>query len=258
MPGPITPRDPSAPLRTKRGFQHITGQEQNVGTFFAGPAVAPVLPPTFRAIVTADIAAPFATLFAAAVVGIVPLTTKGDLFTFTTVPARLPVGFVDQTLIVDPTQATGLIWKPGCYMLYSNGSAVTNSGVLLTQMHAIGVPAGQLKNAGNSIEVESTWSFNGGGGLEVINVLWGSQTLATISPNGNAGAMRIRVMIVKQPGSNLQSCIVDFTGSVGAIGTIVSTGTQNDSIGLGIVFQAQSLSSGGVMFQNATICRFNV
>jgi len=39
-----------------------------------------------------------------------PLTTKGDLYTFDTADARLPVGLPTQVLLADPSTATGLKW----------------------------------------------------------------------------------------------------------------------------------------------------
>lgn len=42
--------------------------------------------------------------------GTTPVTTKGDLYTFSTVPARLPVGTDGFYLVADSTQTTGIKW----------------------------------------------------------------------------------------------------------------------------------------------------
>jgi hypothetical protein len=51
-----------------------------------------------------------------------PLTTKGDLYTFSTTNDRLPVGTNNQTLVADSAEATGLKWAT---------PAVASSGLVL-------------------------------------------------------------------------------------------------------------------------------
>lgn len=57
-----------------------------------------------------------------------PLTTKGDLYTYTTTNARLGVGNNGETLIADSSASTGLRWQSAF-----NGNAVINSGMDIWQ-----------------------------------------------------------------------------------------------------------------------------
>ena len=63
-----------------------------------------------------------------------PLTTKGDIFTFSTVAARLPVGTNGQVLTADSTEATGLKFATpassgfvGCSLYNSASQSLTNN-----------------------------------------------------------------------------------------------------------------------------------
>jgi len=63
-----------------------------------------------------------------------PLTTKGDLYTYSTTDARLPVGTNGHTLVADSAEATGLKWQaptsssgPAFKAYKSAGQSITGS-----------------------------------------------------------------------------------------------------------------------------------
>jgi len=63
-----------------------------------------------------------------------PLTTKGDLYTYSTTDARLPVGTNGHTLVADSAEATGLKWQApassGGMTVLASGSMPTGGTVL--------------------------------------------------------------------------------------------------------------------------------
>ncbi len=62
----------------------------------------------------------------------VPVTTKGDIFGYSTVPDRVPVGTNGQLLVADSTSATGLTWK-------SIGNVVSSTATVAVWPVASGV-----------------------------------------------------------------------------------------------------------------------
>lgn len=59
-----------------------------------------------------------------------PVTTKGDIATYSTVPTRLPVGSNGQYLVADSTQSTGLLWtSPVNAFITASTSQTLTTGV---------------------------------------------------------------------------------------------------------------------------------
>jgi hypothetical protein len=92
--------------------------------------------------------------------GASPLTTKGDIYTYSTVNARLPVGSNDQILVADSTETTGLKWIDNPRNLEFveektfTSAATTTSFTSLTGTDRYYIEANLVNDAGSDCQYE--------------------------------------------------------------------------------------------------------
>lgn len=154
-----------------------------------------------------------------------PVTTKGDVFTFSTIPTRLGVGANDTVLTADSSTATGLKWAAAGSSL--NWTLLNSGGTALTGAATITV---------SSIS-----------GKDNILILVDQASSANI-------AARIAVRLNADSGTNYRQHGMRLDNSLGNNATNLSTynsGT-NTKIDLGIMsLNAGSTVSGYVMLSGA-------
>jgi hypothetical protein len=134
-----------------------------------------------------------------------PLTTKGDIFTFSTSDARLPVGADGYFLKADSSETTGLKWEALPSSVQSINSQTGSSQTLTT---------GTSGTDFNIISASNTHTFN--------------LPLASATTTGKLSSADWNVFNNKQPAGNY---ITDLTGDVIANGPGSVTATiSNNSV----------------------------
>jgi hypothetical protein len=97
--------------------------------------------------------------------GASPLTTKGDLFTYDTADARLPIGTDGQALIADSAEATGLRWGT----VSADNMATADLTLTGDRTHDLNGYTWALGNISLSSQGDFSWSGTGSGNNFVLN-----------------------------------------------------------------------------------------
>ena len=155
--------------------------------------------------------------------GASPLTTKGDLYTYNSTNARLPVGLDTQVLLADSTASTGLKWgtntaatPTGYYLAISDSTTQDNPTANIPR--AVKFNTTDLSN-GFSLQTETavfTGTINNGGA--------GAGTILNVT-GVTSGTLKVG-MVLTGGSITAGTFISAFTSGTGGIGTYVVSVSQ--------------------------------
>jgi len=199
-------------------------------------------------VLTADSAEATGVKWAAAAGGSSPLTTKGDVYTFTSVDARLPVGTDGQVLTADSAQATGLIWATPTAGTVTSVSGTSNrissSGGATPVIDIDAAYVGQASITTLGTVTTGTWSATdiavAAGGTGASTATAGFDNLSPTTTKGDViasdGTNNIRLGVgtdgqVLQADSGQSSGLIWATPTAGTVTSVSGTTNRISSTG---------------------------
>ena len=161
-----------------------------------------------------------------------PLTTKGDLYTFSTANDRLPVGINGQVLVVDSSQTTGLAWS-------STGGSGGVSGFTFTNANGI---------AGTVATPTSTPNLTLSLGDITPNSIVATTTISATNLSGTNTGDQTITLTGAVTGSGTGSFATTYAGTV----PIANGGTGQTTSSAGLIALLPTLDAGKYLFNNGT------
>lgn len=166
-----------------------------------------------------------------------PLTTKGDLHTYSTTDARLPIGANGTFLVADSTTTTGLRWQAPLSL-----NTEFNTLIAATTLNALSDVAAPSPTSGQSL----VWN-----GTNWVN----SSLIPTIS-KGDIAVQGATALIRLPVGNDGQALLADSTTTTGLRWGAAGGGSGGTLAGLSDVV-ITSPTQGQVLTWNATTSRWN-
>lgn len=152
--------------------------------------------------------------------GSLSVTTKGDLQTYDTAAARLPVGTDGQAIVADSTAGTGLKWQTRGRLAtigaqsaqaLTGGTDVDFAGATFT------IPA-NVMGANGCVRVVSSWAATGS--TKTTKWSWGGTTWNAINGVAQVGPNHSTILICNLGATNSQSVLITtWNGSAGVTPT---------------------------------------
>ena len=169
-----------------------------------------------------------------------PLTTKGDVFTFSTVDARLGVGANGTVLTADSAEATGLKWATpaaggGMTLLHTvamtGASTITQSGISGSYKHLL-IVFNNISTASGGNDLNCQLNSDSGSKYR----WWDNWYLNGVGGNNQAAAGTSFGLSIRTPSSDDAAntidgfmWIYDYTRTTGVFGNSAINGTTTSS-----------------------------